>query len=64
MESDNNTITIEKFLGEGSTSNVYLCSYNTKNMRLSFLRTFPSRIPHSFKRQKVLMKYLIQTSQI
>ena len=30
MESDNNTITIEKFLGEGSTSNVYLCSYNTK----------------------------------
>ena len=38
MESDNNTITIEKFLGEGSTSNVYLCSYNTKKYAIKLLK--------------------------
>ena len=45
MESDNNTITIEKFLGEGSTSNVYLCSYNTKKYAIKLLKDIP--IAHS-----------------
>lgn len=41
MESDNNNITIEKFLGEGSTSNVYLCTYNNKKYAIKLLKDIP-----------------------